>query len=298
VKIVLFGMNGQVGWELQRSLAALGEVVSVGRHNSTTKADFLNPNSVSQIVREVKPNVIVNAAAYTAVDAAEVDVDNVTKANSTTPGVLASEAKAHGALLVHYSTEYVFDGKSEQRWLETDSTAPLNVYGATKLEGERLIAESNCQHLILRTSWVYASRGKNFLKTMVKLIQERDELSVVSDQIGAPTGAALLADLTAHAICATKKNSKLGGLYHVAASGQTSWFDYACYIAKQIRIRKPNAKIANVVPVLSSAYLQRAQRPKNSRLNTEKFQKNFNLNLPDWKLGIDYSLSEILDQAL
>lgn len=294
MKIVLFGMNGQVGWELQRSLAPLGQVVCVGRKGSCVTADFLKPESVLQVVRELKPDLIVNAAAYTAVDMAEDDIDNAMKANAITPGILAEEAKNLGALLVHYSTEYVFDGKAGHRWLETDPTSPLNIYGATKLEGERLIAESSCQHLIFRTSWVYASRGKNFLKTMVNLLQERDELSVVSDQIGAPTGAALLADITAHAICAAMKNNSLGGLYHVAASGQTSWFDYACYIASQIKARNPNAKIANVVPILSSAYPQRAQRPANSRLNTEKFQTGFELNLPDWKLGVDHSLSELL----
>jgi dTDP-4-dehydrorhamnose reductase len=198
VKILLFGISGQVGWELQRALAPLGDVVCVGRTGTSITADFANSDSVLQALRTVNPSIIVNAAAYTAVDMAEDDADNAVKANALVPAILAKEATKLGALFVHFSTEYVFDGKGEHRWLETDAAGPLNIYGSSKLEGERLITESGCQHLILRTSWVYASRGKNFLKTMMKLIQEREELSVVSDQIGSPTGAALLADVTAH----------------------------------------------------------------------------------------------------
>jgi dTDP-4-dehydrorhamnose reductase len=297
VKIVLFGMNGQVGWELQRALAPLGDVVCVGRSGESMRADFSNPDTVLQILQQTSPTVIVNAAAYTAVDMAEEDSENAMKTNAHTPAILAAEAKKQGALLLHFSTEYVFDGKGERPWLETDVAAPLNVYGMSKLEGEQLIAKSGCQNLIFRTSWVYASRGKNFIKTMVKLLQERDELSVVSDQVGAPTGAALLADIASHAIRATLIDSKLGGLYHVAAAGETSWYEYACYIASQIKTANPNAKIAQIKSILSSSYPQRAQRPINSRMNTEKFRTSFNLNLPQWRQGVDHSLKELLGQA-
>jgi dTDP-4-dehydrorhamnose reductase len=280
VKIVLFGMNGQVGWELQRALAPLGDVVCVGRSGESMRADFSNPDTVLQILQQTSPTVIVNAAAYTAVDMAEEDSENAMKTNAHTPAILAAEAKKQGALLLHFSTEYVFDGKGERPWLETDVAAPLNV-----------------QNLIFRTSWVYASRGKNFLKTMAKLLLERDELSVVSDQVGAPTGAALLADIASHAIRATLIDPKLGGLYHVAAAGETSWYEYACYIASQIKTANPNAKIAQIKSILSSSYPQRAQRPINSRMNTEKFRTSFNLNLPQWRQGVDHSLKELLGQA-
>ncbi len=297
MKILLFGKDGQVGWELQRALLPIGEVLSVGRRGAAIMADFSNPDSVRKIIHDVNPDIIANAAAYTAVDMAEDDGDNALKINAVAPAIMAKEAKKRGALLLHYSTEYVFDGSGQQPWLETDRPAPLNVYGASKLEGEREIAQSGCNHLIFRTSWVYAARGKNFLKTMVKLIGDRDELNVVSDQIGAPTGAALLADISAHAIRATLEDNALCGLYHLTAAGETSWFEYASYIADQMKAALPNAKVAAIKPTLSSAYPQRAKRPSNSRMNTEKFKAKFKLNLPHWKIGVDQSLTEVLGQV-
>ena len=236
MKILLFGKGGQVGWELQRSLAPLGELVAVGSHSDDYCGHFENLDGIAQTVRTIAPNVIVNAAAYTAVDKAESEAELAHTVNALACGVLAREAKQSNACLVHYSTDYVFDGSGSQPWLETDSPSPLSVYGATKLAGEQAIISSGCQHLIFRTSWVYAARGANFAKTMLRLGAERDRLTVISDQIGAPTGADLLADVTAHAIRAVQQHPELAGLYHLVASGETSWYDYACFVLDFARL--------------------------------------------------------------
>ena len=296
MKILLLGKNGQIGWELQRSLAPLGEVVALDRQSPDLCGDLTNLQGLAETVRTVRPDVIVNAAAHTAVDKAESEPELARTVNALAPGVLAREAQQLGAWLVHYSTDYVFDGSGTQPWFETDMPAPLSVYGHTKLEGERLIATHCKNHLILRTSWVYAARGGNFAKTMLRLAQERERLTVIDDQWGAPTGAELLADVTAHAIRHVQGHSEAAGLYHLAASGETTWHGYAKYVLAQAEIAGKAIKIIakEVAPVPTSAFPTPAQRPHNSRLNTGKLQTTFGLNLPAWQQGVDRMLAEIL----
>jgi len=298
MKILLFGKNGQVGWELQRSLAPLGELVGVDSGSRELCGDFTNLEGLAQTVRAVKPDVIVNAAAHTAVDKAESEAELVRTINALAPGVLAQEAKRSNAWLVHYSTDYVFDGSGDKPWRETDPTGPLSVYGATKLEGEQLIQQSGCKHLTFRTSWVYGARGGNFAKTMLRLAKEREQLSVIDDQIGAPTGADLLADITAHAIRTAQQRAEVSGLYHLVASGETSWHGYASYVidyAWQTGLALRVAPDA-IKPVPTSAFPTAAKRPLNSRLETGKLQNTFGLILPHWQLGVTRMLTEILER--
>ena len=228
MKLLLLGCGGQVGWELQRSLAPLGEVIALDFDSpGDLRADFTDPEALRSLVRTLAPDVIVNAAAHTAVDKAESEPDLARSINATAPGVLAQEAAARGAVLVHYSTDYVFDGSGSHARDETAATGPLSVYGRTKLEGEDAIRASGCAHLILRTSWVYAARGGNFARTMLKLAAERDALTVIDDQIGAPTGADLLADVTAHALRRLRTDAAVSGTYPCVADGETSWHGYA-----------------------------------------------------------------------
>lgn len=299
MKILLFGKNGQVGWELQRSLAPLGEVVALSSGSRELCGDFTNLEGIAQTVRTVAPDVIVNAAAHTAVDQAESEPELARALNALAPGVLAQEAQRSGAWLIHYSTDYVFDGSGDTPWQETDPTGPLNVYGQTKLEGEAAIRDSGCNHLIFRTSWVYAARGGNFAKTMLRLTRERDSLSVINDQIGAPTGADLLADVTAHALHAAMQRPELGGLYHLAASGQTSWYDYARFVIDHARQAGIDIKVAPeaIQPVPTSAFPTAARRPLNSRLDTRKLQTTFGLRLPPWQDGITRMLTETLEKS-
>ena len=294
MKILLFGKNGQVGWELQRSLAPLGELVALDRHSTDWCGDLSDLAGLAATVQSVRPDVIVNAAAYTAVDKAENEPALAHTINALAPGVLADEAAKLGAWLVHYSTDYVFDGSGGKPWIETDPTGPLNVYGRTKLEGEQRIASQCAKHLIFRTSWVYAARGGNFAKTMLRLAQERDTLNVINDQFGAPTGADLLADVTAHAIRQVQHTPGNAGTYHLAASGETTWFDYAKYVVDQsIRARAaPEIIVKNIQPVATSAFPTAAQRPHNSRLNTAKIQHAFCLQLPSWQQGVTRMLAE------
>ena len=292
IKTLLFGKDGQVGWELQRSLAPLGELVALGPED----ADFEETEGLRDCVRRHRPDVIVNAAAYTAVDKAESEPERARTINAIAPGVLAQEALHGNAWLVHYSTDYVFDGSGEQYWLETDVTAPLSVYGATKLEGEQLIRQSGCKHLIFRTSWVYGTRGNNFAKTMLRLAQERDSLTVVNDQIGAPTGADLLADITAHAIRTARQREEVSGLYHLAAAGETSWHGYAGVVLDHAQRAGIPLKVAPdaISSVPTSGFPLPAPRPLNSRLNTAKLRQTFDLNLPMWQTGVVRMLTEIL----
>ena len=296
MNILLFGCSGQVGWELQRSLAVLGHVTALDHDSTAHCGDFSNSAGIAETVRALRPDVIVNAAAHTAVDKAESEPELARQLNATAPGVLANEAARLGAWLVHYSTDYVFDGSGQRPWLETDTPAPLSVYGSTKLEGERLIAASGCQHLILRTSWVYAARGGNFAKTMLRLAQERERLTVIDDQWGAPTGAELLADVTAHAIRHLQQHPQDGGLYHLAASGETNWNLYAKYVVAQAQQAQAAIKIkaTEVAPVPTSAFATPAVRPHNSRLDTRKLQSTFGLQLPPWQQGVARMISEIL----
>jgi len=297
MKLLLLGKNGQVGWELQRALAPLGEVVACDFDSpGALKADFSQPESLRALIAAVAPDVIVNAAAHTAVDKAESEPDLARTLNATAPGVVAHEAAARGALLVHYSTDYVFDGSGHAARDEDAPTAPLSVYGRTKLEGEQLIRDSGCTHLILRTSWVYAARGGNFARTMLRLAAERETLSVISDQVGAPTGADLLADVTAHALLRLRLQPALAGTYHCVAGGQTSWHGYAHHVIEWARAHGQALKVAPdaVHAVPTSAYPTPAQRPLNSRLSTTRLQAAFGLHLPQWQAGVERMLAEIL----
>lgn len=296
MNILLFGKNGQVGWELQRSLSVLGQVTALDFDSTTHCGDFSNPAGMADTVRALRPDVIVNAAAHTAVDKAESEPDLARLLNATTPGVLAQEAAKIGAWLVHYSTDYVFDGSGTRPWNETDTPAPLSVYGHTKWEGERLIQASGAKHLILRTSWVYAARGANFAKTMLRLAQERERLTVIDDQWGAPTGADLLADVTAHAIRHLQAHPQDAGLYHVAAGGETNWNLYAKHVLAQAQQAQPAIKLkaTEVAPVPTSDFPTPAVRPHNSRLDTRKLQTTFGLTLPPWQQGVARMVAEIL----
>ena len=298
IKILLLGKNGQVGWELQRSLAPLGEVIALDAKSLDYCGDFTNLDGLAQTIRAIAPDVIVNAAAHTAVDKAESEPELARTINALAPAVLANEAKRIGALLVHYSTDYVFDGSGETPRLETDATAPLSVYGETKLEGENAIVASGCKHLIFRTSWVYAARGGNFAKTMLKLAQERDALKVINDQIGAPTGADLLADVTAHAIRKALVSPEVSGLYHLVASGETSWHGYASFVIEYARQADVEIKVAAdaIQAVPTTSFPTPAKRPLNSRLNTNKLQSSFDLALPSWQSGVSRLLAEILNK--
>ena len=298
MKILLFGKNGQVGWELQRSLAPLGEIIALSSGSQDHCGDLTKLSGLAETVRQVKPDIIVNAAAHTAVDKAKSEAELAHIINADAPGVLAHEAKALDAWLIHYSTDYVFDGSGNTPWLEADVTAPLSVYGATKLAGEQAIQASNCKHLIFRTSWVYGVRGNNFAKTMLRLAQERDSLSVINDQIGAPTGADLLADVTAHAIRTAQAQPELSDLYHLVASGETSWYGYASYVIDTAQKMGLQLKVnsESITPVPTSAFPTPAQRPKNSRLNTHKLQTSFNLTLPLWQAGVKRMLTEFIEK--
>ena len=296
MKILLFGKGGQVGWELQRSLAPLGDVVALDHDSTDHCGNFGNSAGLLDTVRDVKPDIIVNAAAHTAVDKAESEPDLVRTLNATVPGLLAQEAQRLGAWFVHYSTDYVFDGSGSRAWTETDTPAPLSVYGQTKFEGEQLIQAACQQHLVFRTSWVYAARGGNFARTMLRLAQDRDRLTVIDDQIGAPTGAELLADVTAHALRQALRQPSDAGLYHLVASGETSWWGYATHVLAQAKRLQPelHLKAAEVLAVPSSAFVTAARRPHNSRLDTRKLQTTFGVRLPSWQEGVDRMLAETL----
>ena len=298
-KILLFGKGGQVGWELQRSLAPLGEVVAVDFDSTDFCGDFTNLAGLAETIRQVKPSIIVNAAAHTAVDKAESEPDLARTINALAPGVIAAEAQKLGAWLVHYSTDYVFDGSGSRAWKETDTPAPLSVYGQTKLEGELAVAANCAKHLIFRTSWVYAARGGNFAKTMLRLAKERDSLSVIDDQIGAPTGADLLADITALALQRVQTQPlqhELAGMYHLVAAGSTSWHGYATLVIEQARNAGIDIKTLHnaINKIATKAYNTPAKRPLNSKLDTSKLQTAFNLHLPPWQQGVTRMLTEIL----
>jgi dTDP-4-dehydrorhamnose reductase len=293
MKILLLGKNGQVGWELQRSLAPLGEVLALDRNSTSHCGDLRNLEGLAETVRVYRPQVVVNAAAYTAVDQAESDPSTAHGVNALAPEVLSRACAAMDALLVHYSTDYVFDGSGQTPWLETDATGPLNVYGRSKLAGEQGIAKQGARHVIFRTSWVYGTEGGNFAKTMLRLAQERDKMAVINDQFGAPTGAASLADITA--LCLQQAQA-LSGTYHLAAAGETTWHAYAEYVLQTAKRLKPEIehKVKEVAAVPTSEFPTPAQRPLNSRLNCSKLQNALQCQLPDWQKGIDSMLSKIL----
>lgn len=296
-RILLLGSSGQVGWELQRSLLPLGEVIALDRRSSPA-ADFSQPDAIAELLEQIQPQIIVNAVAHTAVDRAESEPELARLLNATSVGVLARHAARTGAWLLHYSTDYVFDGSGDQPRSEDAPTGPLSVYGATKLEGEELIRSSGCRHLILRTSWVYAARGGNFAKTMLRLAAERERLTVIDDQMGAPTGADLLADLSAHVLRevtrADGRAAHLGGTYHAVAAGETSWHGYARHVIDYARARGQTLKVQAVDPVPTSAFPTPAKRPQNSRLSTRKLSEAFGLVVPPWQVGVERMLREVL----
>ena len=295
-RILLLGKNGQVGWELQRALATVGEVIACDFDSpGELCADFMQPESLRALVWRVQPSVIVNAAAHTAVDKAEAEPERAHLINATAPAVLADEAEACHALFVHYSTDYVFDGSGLEAREEDAATGPLNVYGASKLEGERQIRMSGCHHLILRTSWVYGVRGGNFARTMLRLGTERDSLDVIDDQVGAPTGADLLADVTAHALIRLRTTPELAGTYHCAASGEASWYDYAKHVFEWARTNGVALRLRpeGLRAVTSAEFPTPARRPLNSRLSTRKLRDTFGLTLPMWPQGVERMLAEV-----
>ena len=297
MKILLLGKNGQVGWELQRSLAPLGEVLALDRRSPHPCGDLSKPDQLAQAVLAYKPDFIVNAAAYTVVDKAESEPELAKLINTDAPAALAKAAAQVGAWLVHYSTDYVFDGSGTHARQEGEGTGPLSVYGQTKLDGEKAIVASGCKYLIFRTSWVYAARGGNFAKTMLRLAQEREKLTVINDQHGAPTGADLIADVTAHAMrrVLNTQNISFSGVYHLVASGEITWYGYASYVIERAKLIKTGLgwAVTDIAPVPTSAFPTPAVRPLNSRLCTAKLQQAFGLVLPPWQQGVDRMLSEM-----
>lgn len=298
MKILLFGKNGQLGWELQRSLVLLGEIIALDFDSREACGDFTDLDGIARTVRDVRPDVVFNAAAHTAVDKAESEPELARTINAAAPEVLAEEARNVGAWLVHYSTDYVFDGAGDTPWMETDPAGPLNVYGRSKLEGEDAVRASGCRHMIFRTSWVYGTRGANFAKTILRLAKERDALTVIDDQTGAPTGAELLADVSAHAIRMALKQPELGGLYHLAAAGETTWHGYASFIvafARQAGVALKTADDA-IAAVPTEHFPLPARRPRNSRLDTTKLRAAFGLHLPHWQTGAARMLTETIEK--
>ena len=295
MRILLFGKSGQVGWELQRSLAPLGELIALDRHGAPGLCgDLADPDGIAATVRAVAPDAVVNAAAYTAVDKAESEPALAHTINAEAPGVMAREAERLGAWLVHYSTDYVFAGQGERPWREDDACAPLNAYGASKRAGE-LAVESCARRLVLRTSWVYAARGANFLRTMLRLAAERDALRVVGDQHGAPTGAELIADVTAHVLRSALARPDLAGLYHLVAGGETNWHAYARHVVAGAWQRGAALRVGpdSIAAIASAEYPTPARRAANSRLECGKLQAAFGLQLPDWRQGVDRVLDEL-----
>jgi len=299
MKLLLLGKDGQVGWELQRALAPLGELVAVGRET----ADLENAGSLRRLTQAVRPDVIVNAAAYTAVDKAESEPDRARRINAEAVAVLADEARALQAWLVHYSTDYIFGGGKATPYVEHDVTEPLSVYGQTKLEGEEAIRERHDRHLIFRTSWVYAARGNNFAKTMLRLASERDELKIVGDQHGAPTSAELIADVTALALYRTYQDAEATqsrtGTYHLVAAGDTTWCDFARYVVGRAIDNGVALKVTpqRIRPIPTEAYPLPAVRPKNSRLDTGKLQTTFNVQPPHWRYQVARLVDELTTQG-
>lgn len=295
MRILLTGKNGQVGFELQRALAPLGEIVAVDHH----ECDLAEPAAIRRLLAEVTPQIIVNPAAYTAVDKAESEPELARAINAVAPGVLGEEAARLGALVVHYSTDYVFDGNKDGAYHESDAPDPQSVYGKTKLAGERALQASGADHLIFRTSWVFGAHGGNFAKTVLRLADERDALKIVADQFGAPTSSALLADVTAQVLGRYLREGKAGfpfGLYHLVAGGITSWHEYAQTVVRAALAagRPLKLTVDHVQPITTAEYPLPAPRPHNSRLDTNLIRQTFGLELPVWQSGLDHVLQQIL----
>jgi len=291
MKILLLGANGQVGTELQRTLLVLGELKSCTR----AQANLEDLQGIRSLIQDYQPNIIVNAAAYTAVDQAESDKDKAELVNTDAVGVMAHEAKDLDAWLIHYSTDYVFDGEKLNAYVESDPTSPINIYGNTKCKGEELITSSGCKHLIFRTSWVYGSHGNNFAKTMIRLFQEKDELSVVNDQIGVPTSAELIADVTSACLMQSlQKDTDLSGVYHLAPNGNTSWYGFAEYLCEKGKFIVDGMSNCSVglSPIATLQYPTPAKRPENSLLNTNKISQAFGVFMPMWQVHVDRFLNQ------
>ena len=290
MNILLLGKTGQVGFELHRTLAPLGAITAPGRE----ALDLMSATAVANHLASAKPNLIVNAAAWTAVDAAEDHQASVERLNAGLPAQLASYAAANSARLVHYSSDYVYPGDGDRAWLETNNTGPLSVYGSTKLQGDQAIEQSGADYLIFRTSWVYSARGNNFMKTMLRLAKSKTELNIVADQVGAPTPARLIAQVTTLAVHGTLAK----GLYHLAPRGETSWHGFAQEI---FRVAQKNGEQLamgpeNAYPIPTRDYPTPATRPLNSRMDVGKLEQSLNIRLPDWQSQLDQTLSEYLEQ--
>lgn len=295
MKILLLGENGQLGRELSRSLLSLGELTALNRQ----QCDLSNPEVIPKVVGEIKPDIIVNAAAYTTVDKAEEEEEKATVVNGTAVAVLAEQAKRHHALLVHYSTDYVFDGIKSTPYIEEDSPNPINAYGRSKLLGEQAIQEHAGQYLIFRTSWIFSSRGANFIRTMLRLAQENDELRVIVDQLGSPTSAELIADITAKVlqqIITHSKEEPISELYHLTAGGETSWYGFARQLVTTAIKLGDKLKVSpeKILPIKSEDYVVAARRPLNSRLDTSKLRADYEISLPQWEYHVDQTVSEIV----
>lgn len=301
MKLLILGKNGQVGWELQRALQPLGDVLALDRHQDAKTqycGDIANFDAIAQIITQFCPDVVVNATAYTAVDKAEADVEQANLINHLAVQHLAEQCKTVSALLIHYSTDYVFDGQGQTAWQETDEKAPQNAYGHTKLAGEIALEQSQAKFINFRTSWVYGTHGNNFIKTMLKLAKSKDELNIIADQIGVPTGAALIADVTAQVIryydFNPDQHHDLHGHYHLAPQGETSWYDYAQFIFEKARQKGIELQIKQVEAIPTTAYPTPAKRPLNSRLNTQKLQQTFYIHLPEWQQGVEHAIAEMI----
>jgi dTDP-4-dehydrorhamnose reductase len=294
MKILLTGCNGQVGWELARALLPLGDIIAVNR----SQVDLSDPDGLRRIVQKVSPDVIVNPAAYTAVDKAETDRDMAFLINAEAPRVLAEEAAKSAALLIHYSTDYVFDGTKNAPYTEDDATHPVNVYGQSKLAGEQAIQAAGADHLILRTSWVYAARGQNFLKTILRLAAEREELAIVADQIGSPTWARLIAETTAHilrqSLLERRQDHFNSSVYNLTSVGETSWHGFAQAIVEIARQQgMPALKNRIINPIPTTAYPAPAKRPLNSRLSTDRLEQRFGLKMPSWDAALRLCMADM-----
>lgn len=300
-KILLTGKNGQVGWELRHTLTGLGDMVAMDRQ----QMDLTDPDSIRKIVREIQPGLIVNAAAYTDVDKAESELDVAMSINGIAPGILAEEAKRLNAPIVHYSTDYVFDGLQRNPYTEDDAPNPVNVYGKTKLAGERAIQAIGVPHLILRTSWVYSSRGRNFLLKVLKLAREEDELRIVDDQFGAPTWSRVIAEVTSQMLAQyyfpdrrpSASISEISGIYHVVSSGLTSWHGFAKKILEYVSCHSSRA-LPRLMPISTSNYPSPAKRPRNSSMSQEKLKDEFGLVIPSWEQSLMLCLQEVMKSPL
>lgn len=301
MKILLLGKNGQVGWELQRALQPLGEVTALDRSNNEIGlcGDIANFSAIEHVLKQIQPDIVVNATAYTAVDKAESEQDAADLINHTAVAYLAERCKQQNILLIHYSTDYVFDGMGVNAWTEDEVKQPVNYYGRSKRDGEIALENSQVRFINFRTCWVYGTHGHNFIKTMLKLAKTKDELSIIQDQVGVPTGAALIADITAqvlryYSLQSSGQQAILHGHYHLAPAGETTWYDYAQFIFAQARQSGINLAIQRVTPIATSAYPTPARRPLNSRLNTQKLKHTFKLHLPEWQQGVTQVIQEIL----